>query len=39
MISDRPDRKARSPEEARAEVERCAGSQFDPHVAGAFLSL
>jgi len=39
MTSDRPYRKARSPEEARAEVERCAGSQFDPQVAGAFLAL
>jgi putative nucleotidyltransferase with HDIG domain len=39
MISDRPYRKARTPEEARAEVERCAGSQFDPQVAVAFLSL
>ena len=39
MTSDRPYRKARSPEEARAEVERCAGSQFDPQVAGAFLEL
>jgi putative nucleotidyltransferase with HDIG domain len=39
MISDRPYRKARTRDEARAEVERCAGSQFDPQVADAFLSL
>lgn len=39
MTSDRPYRSARTHEEALAEVERCAGSQFDPQVAGAFLSL
>jgi putative nucleotidyltransferase with HDIG domain len=39
MTSDRPYRSARTHEEALAEVERCSGSQFDPHVAGAFLAL
>jgi HD-GYP domain-containing protein (c-di-GMP phosphodiesterase class II) len=39
MTSDRPYRRALSHEEAVAEVERCAGTQFDPQVAAAFLSL
>jgi len=39
MTSDRPYRPALSHEEAVAEVERCAGTQFDPQVAHAFLSL
>src|SRR4051794_9073990 len=33
--SDRPYRKGRSAREALAEIKRCAGSQFDPAVAGA----
>src|ERR671932_290890 len=37
MISDRPYRPALSPAAALEELERCAGSQFDPGVAGAFL--
>ncbi len=32
MTTDRPYRPARSPAEALAELERCAGSQFDPFV-------
>jgi putative nucleotidyltransferase with HDIG domain len=32
MTTDRPYRPGRSPAEALAELERCAGSQFDPHV-------
>lgn len=39
MTSDRPYRPAMSHDEAVTEVERCAGSQFDPLVAEAFLSL
>jgi putative nucleotidyltransferase with HDIG domain len=39
MTSDRPYRAALSHDEAVAEVERCAGTQFDPHVAAAFLTL
>jgi len=37
MISERPYREAISEAEARAELERCAGSQFDPQVVEAFL--
>jgi putative nucleotidyltransferase with HDIG domain len=39
MISQRPYRNPRTREEALAEVERCAGSQFDPDVARAFLTI
>jgi response regulator RpfG family c-di-GMP phosphodiesterase len=39
MTSDRPYRKRNTAEAARAEVERCAGSQFDPRCAEAFLSI
>jgi hypothetical protein len=39
MTTDRPYRKAMSKPEARAEVERCAGTQFDPRVAAALLSV
>jgi HD-GYP domain-containing protein (c-di-GMP phosphodiesterase class II) len=39
MVSDRPYRAALAHEAAVAEVERCAGTQFDPQVAQAFLSL
>jgi putative nucleotidyltransferase with HDIG domain len=39
MISDRPYRAAMAREAALAEVDRCAGSQFDPQVAGALLAL
>lgn len=35
MTHDRPYRRAMSREEARAELWRCAGSQFDPAVVGA----
>jgi HD-GYP domain-containing protein (c-di-GMP phosphodiesterase class II) len=27
------------PEEAVAEIERCAGTQFDPVIAGIFIAL
>jgi len=37
MITDRPYRAARTEEEAVEELIRCAGSQFDPAVVGAFL--
>ncbi|MBA4180663.1 MAG: hypothetical protein C0506_08765 [Anaerolinea sp.] len=36
IISDRPYRQGRSPDEARDEILRCAGSQFDPMVVEAF---
>jgi HD-GYP domain-containing protein (c-di-GMP phosphodiesterase class II) len=39
MTSDRPYRAALSHEEAVAEVCRCAGTQFDPRVAEAFLQI
>jgi HD-GYP domain-containing protein (c-di-GMP phosphodiesterase class II) len=39
MTSDRPYRRALTRAEALAEVERCAGSQFDPRIAQVFLEL
>ncbi|GAO02782.1 HD domain-containing phosphohydrolase [Anaeromyxobacter sp. PSR-1] len=39
MTSDRPYRKRTSTENARKEILRCAGTQFDPRAADAFLSL
>jgi HD-GYP domain-containing protein (c-di-GMP phosphodiesterase class II) len=38
MTSDRPYRLAMPVDEAAEEVDRCAGSQFDPDVATAFLA-
>jgi HD-GYP domain-containing protein (c-di-GMP phosphodiesterase class II) len=37
MISDRPYRSALSLEQAVAEIEACAGTQFDPDLTHAFL--
>jgi|GEM_PF-2385717 len=39
MTSDRPYRKCLSFEAAMAEIESCAGKQFDPDLAGVFLTL
>jgi cyclic di-GMP phosphodiesterase len=39
MISDRPYRSARSLEEAKEEIQRHAGTQFDPNVVKLFLSM
>ncbi len=39
MTSDRPYRSALSLEQAKAEIRRCAGTQFDPKIAEAFLSI
>src|SRR5829696_7506627 len=38
LVSDRPYRRALPAPGARAELERCAGSQFDPRVVGALLA-
>jgi response regulator RpfG family c-di-GMP phosphodiesterase len=38
MQSDRPYRKALPLEHALGEIERCAGTQFDPHVVEAFFA-
>ena len=37
MIADRPYRKGRPAQDARSELVRCAGTQFDPAVVRAFL--
>jgi two-component system cell cycle response regulator len=39
MIAERPYQDARSIEEARAEIRRCSGSQFDPVIAAALDAL
>ena len=39
MTSDRPYRRARPLAEARAEVQRCRGTQFDPRTVDAFLTV
>jgi HD-GYP domain-containing protein (c-di-GMP phosphodiesterase class II) len=39
MTSDRPYRAALTVEEAREEIKRCSGTQFDPIIVAAFLSL
>ncbi len=39
MVSDRPYRKAISINEAVKEIEKCAGSQFDPDITAIFLKV
>jgi HD-GYP domain-containing protein (c-di-GMP phosphodiesterase class II) len=39
MVSGRPYREPRSPDEALAELHRCSGTQFDARVAAAFTAL
>jgi diguanylate cyclase (GGDEF)-like protein len=38
MVADRPYRAGIAPDDARAELIRCAGTQFDPAVIDAFLT-
>jgi hypothetical protein len=38
LVSERPYRKALPVADARAEIERCAGTQFDPRVVAALLA-
>ena len=39
MMTERPHCGARVPEDAKAELKRCAGTQFDPAVVDAFLRV
>ncbi len=39
ITSDRPYRKGRSFTEAREEIKRCSGNQFDPEIVEVFLSI
>jgi len=39
MTADRPYSSARTPQEAMAELHRCAGSQLDPRVVAALLAV
>ncbi len=39
IISDRPYRRGKAPDEALAEILRCAGTQFDPKLMEAFEAL
>ena len=39
MVDNRSYRKGRSPEQAQAEIRRCAGTQFDPYIADEFLKM
>ncbi len=39
MTSDRPYRRRLSFEQARAEIQRCCGTQFDPEVVEVFLKM
>ena len=39
ITTDRPYRAGRSPQEARAELHRCAGTQFDPAVVDALIAV
>jgi two-component system cell cycle response regulator len=39
MVADRPYRAGMAPEDALAELHRCAGTQFDPTVVDAFIGV
>ncbi len=39
MVNNRSYRTALTPEQAQEEIRRCAGSQFDPHLAEEFLRM
>jgi len=39
MVTDRPSRKRMTPAEAKAEIARCAGTQFDPCIASLFVNM
>ncbi len=39
MVNDRPYRKAISVSEAKKELIRCAGTQFDPYITSVFLDM
>jgi diguanylate cyclase (GGDEF)-like protein len=39
MVAERPFRAARTPEAAAQELDRCAGTQFDPAVVEAFVEV
>jgi len=39
IVSDRPYRKALPQEQAIAELQRCSGTQFDPHLTHEFIKL
>lgn len=39
MIADRPYRRGRTIEDAIEELERCAGTQFDPKIVDAFIGV
>lgn len=39
MLSDRPYKNAMTKEEAQAEMRRCSGTQFDPHLVDIFLKI
>lgn len=39
MTNDRPYRKAMKHDAAIAEIDRCAGTQFDPHLIGIFKQI
>lgn len=39
MMTERPHARARTSEEAKTEIRRCAGTQFDPKIVRAFLRV